>query len=81
VPTLFAASAYKLMKTYKQIGTDDVSMLITGNAVAFIVAIIAIKTFITLITRYGFKPFGYYRIALGIILLVLLSMGKNLNIH
>jgi undecaprenyl-diphosphatase len=80
VPTMFAATAYKLLKNYKYIQQEDVTILIVGNIVAFIVAMLAIKFFITFLTRYGFKIFGYYRIALGIFILSLLAFGYDLKI-
>lgn len=80
VPTMFAASAWKLLQNYKSISADDLDILIFGNIVAFIVAIAAIKTFISLLTRYGFRAFGWYRIAAGIIILALLAFGYDLNI-
>jgi undecaprenyl-diphosphatase len=55
-------------------------LLAIGNAVAFIVAMAAIKFFINFLTKYGFKMFGYYRIALGIALLALLAMGVDLRV-
>jgi len=48
--------------------------------VAFIVALIAIKSFITFLTKHGFKLFGYYRIAIGVIILVLYFVGVDLTI-
>ncbi|HAQ65908.1 MAG TPA: undecaprenyl-diphosphate phosphatase [Bacteroidales bacterium] len=80
VPTMFAASAWKLLQNYKSITTDDIDILIFGNVVAFIVAIAAIKTFINLLTRYGFRAFGWYRIGAGVIIIALLAMGYDLNI-
>jgi undecaprenyl-diphosphatase len=80
VPTMFAASAYKLLQNYKSISTDDIDILIIGNAVAFVVAMIAIKSFITFLTRYGFKYFGYYRIVVGLAILVMLAMGIDLDV-
>lgn len=74
VPTMFAATAYKLLKYFKENGSisqPEINLLIVGNVVAFIVAIIAIKTFISFLNKNGFKVFGYYRIALGLILIVL----------
>ncbi len=75
VPTMLAAGAYKLLKTYDQIQQSDIQLLILGNTVAFIVAIFAIKFFISYLTRYGFRVFGYYRIVVGLILLVLLGFN------
>lgn len=80
VPTMFAASAYKLLKNYHTITSDNVLMLIGGNVIAFIVALIAIKAFITFLTKYGFKVFGWYRIILGSVILILFALGYNLNI-
>ena len=80
VPTMFAASAYKMLKGYKEITTDNLDILLFGNLVAFIVAMFAIKFFISFLTKYGFKVFGWYRIVLGLFLLVLLAMGYELKI-
>lgn len=85
VPTMFAATAYKLLKLLldpeqTQVLIENLGVLILGNVVAFIVAMLAIKFFIGYVTRYGFKAFGIYRIILGIFLLVLLLMGYNLEI-
>lgn len=80
VPTMFAASAYKLLQNYKSISPDDIDILLIGNAVAFIVAMMAIKFFITFLTKYGFKVFGYYRIVVGIIILAMLALGFDLNL-
>ncbi|GAL85082.1 UDP pyrophosphate phosphatase [Sporocytophaga myxococcoides] len=81
VPTMFAASGYKLLKDYKAIDASNLNVLIVGNVVAFIVALLAIKFFIGFVTKYGFKVFGYYRIALGLILLILLALGVDLKIQ
>ncbi len=80
VPTMFAATAYKLLKNYKTIDADNINILLIGNVVAFIVAMIAIKSFIAFLTKYGFKVFGYYRILLGAIILILLALGIPLSI-
>lgn len=80
VPTMFAASGYKLMSNYKAIDMQNIEMLIIGNIVAFIVALIAIKSFITYLTKHGFKVFGYYRIIVGVVILVLIALGFDLTI-
>lgn len=80
VPTIFAASAYKLMKSFHYIKGTDIGFLFIGNVVAFVVGMIAIKFFIGLITRYGLKFFGYYRIAIGVIILLLAATGHKLEI-
>ncbi|HEU4472220.1 MAG TPA: undecaprenyl-diphosphate phosphatase [Flavisolibacter sp.] len=89
VPTMFAATAYSLIlkkwevngaarKGYELILDSQQNMVafITGNVVAFVVALIAIRFFISYLKRYGFKVFGYYRIIAGIILLALIGMGR-----
>lgn len=80
VPTMFAASIYKLYRGYDQIKIEDIEILIVGNGVAFVVGIIAIRFFITFLTRYGFKIFGYYRIVIGLIILMLIFAGVDLTI-
>ncbi|MBA4054290.1 MAG: UDP-diphosphatase, partial [Marivirga sp.] len=83
VPTMFAATLYKMFKFYDaggSFGSNEISLLLIGNIVAFIVAILAIKSFITFLTRHGFKVFGYYRIIIGIIILVLYYLGVGLTI-
>ena len=83
VPTMFAATAYKLLKFYKEgIGfqPDQINYLIVGNIVAFIVAMIAIKSFIGYITKHGFKLFGYYRIVVGLTIILLVMFGVDLKV-
>ncbi len=85
VPTMAAASGYKLVKLVKEPGgfdvlTENLSLLLIGNLVAFVVAMLAIKFFINFLTKYGFKAFGWYRIVLGSIILVLLALGIDLSI-
>ena len=89
VPTMFAATGYSIFlkkwngsgspkKGYELImeSQQNTSAFIIGNVVAFVVALIAIKFFITYLKKYGFKAFGIYRIVLGCILLVLIFAGK-----
>jgi undecaprenyl-diphosphatase len=80
VPTMAAAGGYKLLKTYDTIQQEDIKVLLIGNVVAFVVALLAIKFFISFVTKYGFKIFGYYRIVLGLILLGLLASGYKLDV-
>ncbi|GAB1415683.1 undecaprenyl-diphosphate phosphatase [Paludibacter sp.] len=85
VPTMAAASGYKLLKTFTDpstlsVLTDNIPTLLIGNFVAFIVAMAAIKLFIGILTQYGFKFFGIYRIIVGCIILIFLLTGSNLNI-
>jgi undecaprenyl-diphosphatase len=83
VPTMFGATGYKMFSFYKNgetFGREEVTFLIIGNVVAFIVAIIAIRSFISFLTRHGFKIFGYYRIALGLAILILYYLGVELKV-
>lgn len=80
VPTMFAASAYKLLKNYEAISVDNIDILIFGNVIAFIVALIAIKSFISFLTKHGFKVFGWYRIIVGLTILLLYVFGVDLTI-
>ena len=85
VPTMFAATLFKMLKLFTQpegmeIITNNMGTLIIGNIVAFVVALLAIKFFISFVTKYGFKAFGWYRIILGSVLLILLLTGHNLTI-
>ena len=80
VPTMFAASGYKLTQNYKSITPENLDILIVGNIVAFIVALIAIKTFINYLAKHGFKMFGYYRIIVGLAILIFMALGFDLTI-
>jgi len=80
VPTMLAASGYKLFENYKAINSENIDLLLIGNVVAFIVAMFAIKSFITFLTRHGFKLFGWYRIIVGALILILYFLGVDLSI-
>ncbi|MES2592232.1 MAG: undecaprenyl-diphosphate phosphatase [Bacteroidota bacterium] len=83
VPTMFAATAKKGYDFYKDgivLEVHHVNLLIVGNVVAFIVAMIAIKTFIGFLTKYGFRVFGYYRIIVGLLIIILYISGYQLSI-
>ena len=78
VPTMLAATCYKLLKYYKESGgfsSEEIKQLAIGNVVAFIVALLAIKFFIGFLKKYGFTIWGWYRIIVGIILLLLIWKG------
>lgn len=82
VPTMLAVTVYSIFvkdwdyKGVEQKGFeilmqgDNLMLFLVGNIVAFVVAVIAIKFFIGVLTKYGFKPWGWYRIIVGIVLLV-----------
>jgi undecaprenyl-diphosphatase len=79
VPTMAAASLLDLFDYYESITSENLTILAIGFVTAFIVALIAIKAFVNFLTRHGFKLFGYYRIIVGIILLILIGMRVNLH--
>ncbi|MDZ4715747.1 MAG: undecaprenyl-diphosphate phosphatase [Cytophagales bacterium] len=82
VPTMLAATAYKLLSFYldgNTFGSAEITLLLIGNVVAFVVAMGAIRFFIEFLTRFGFKVFGYYRIAVGLIILVLYYYGAEIS--
>lgn len=81
VPTMFAATGYKMLKYYKDtpFNPNDLNVLLIGNIVAFAVAVVAIKSFVSYVTKHGFRVFGYYRIAAGLIILALYFMGYELK--
>lgn len=79
VPTLGAATAYKLLKIAPHIHSADIKVILMGNVISFVVGAITIKTFVHYLSRYGFKIFGYYRILIGIVLLVLIASGVQLK--
>jgi undecaprenyl-diphosphatase len=74
VPTMFGATAKKCYDYYKDgfvLTHEQINLLVIGNIVAFVVALLAIKSFIEFLSKKGFKLFGYYRIVAGIILLII----------
>lgn len=70
VPTMFAATGYDLLKTPVHFTGHEVLLLSIGLVIAFISAWIAVKIFLKIVERYGFKHFGYYRIIIGILFLL-----------
>ncbi len=83
VPTMLAATGYKLLKFYmsgNSFGQQELLLLAIGNIVAFIVAMAAIRYFINYLTRHGFALFGYYRIIAGTVLLVLYYLGAQMQV-
>jgi undecaprenyl-diphosphatase len=73
VPTLAGATVYKLFKARNELTMDDMGLIGIGSLVSFVVAVVVVKAFVSVVTRYGFGPFAYYRIAAGISALVWLS--------
>jgi len=82
VPTMAAATGYKLLKGRELImeHPENLKLLLIGNVVAFVVAMLAIKFFIDSLKKYGFKVWGYYRILVGIAILIAIAMGYKLTV-
>ena len=73
VPTMFAATGYDLYKTTIAFSGHEIILLGIGLVVAFITALIAVKVFVKIVQNYGFKYFGFYRIVIGILFLLLIK--------
>ena len=73
VPTMFAATGYDLYKTSIAFTGHEIFLLGLGLIIAFITAWIAVKVFVRIVQNYGFKYFGYYRIIIGILFLLLVK--------
>lgn len=83
IPMMLGASVVKLYKFFQEghtFSSEEINLLIVGNVIGFVVAIIAIKSFISLLTKYGFKAFGWYRIVVGLVIIGLLLSGHSLQI-
>lgn len=84
VPTMLGATLLKAYKLYKdggmEIFRDNATTLILGNIIAFLVAMVAIRFFINYLTKYGFKLFGYYRIVVGAVILLLMALNVPLSV-
>lgn len=73
VPTMFGAAVKKTYDYYQEgftLNSEQINFLIIGNVIGFLVAILAIKTFINYLSKHGFNIFGYYRIGIGIVILL-----------
>jgi undecaprenyl-diphosphatase len=85
VPTMFAATAKSLYDYTKDGGIaltgHELILLAVGNVIAFVVAFLAIRSFIRYLTQHGFKVFGYYRIAVGLLILALWATGWFSNVE
>ena len=85
VPTMLAATVKSFYDVYKEspqlLNGDNLDILMIGNVVSFIVAFLAIRFFINYLSKYGFKLFGYYRLILGALILILHFSGYKLFIQ
>ena len=80
IPTMMAAASKDLWESRDAITADNVRLLLFGGAIAFVVALVAVKAFIAFLTRHGFAWFGYYRIAIGVAFL-LFALTTGLQLH
>lgn len=91
MPTMAAAAVKDLYDYYKEAHAQghhfsdlfsayEIKLLLLGNAVAFVVALVAIRGFVGFVSRYGFRAFGIYRIIVGGILLLLLALNISLQL-
>jgi undecaprenyl-diphosphatase len=83
VPTMLAATGKKLydfLKEGNSFSPEEIKILAIGNLVAFVVALLAIKTFIGFLNKNGFRIFGWYRIVVGLAIIILLAVGYELKV-
>lgn len=83
VPTMAGATLLDLLEMFKEgtnwATTTNIKLLLLGCIIAFLVAIFAMKWFVAFLAKYGFKAFGWYRIIVGLVILVLLATGHSLT--
>jgi len=91
MPTMAAAAAKDIYDYYKEahsqgvdlchlFSSQGIKLLVLGNVVAFVVALLAIRLFVGFVAKYGFRAFGIYRILVGGLLLLMLGLGLNLEL-
>ena len=83
VPTMLGATLKKSMdyfQKHNEITAEQINLLLVGNIVAFIVAALVIKAFIGFLNKHGFRMFGWYRIVVGSVILVLIASGLELQV-
>ncbi len=82
VPTMAGATLLDLIDMFSEGTTwatgNNIILLIVGCVIAFVVAMLAMKWFVGFLTKYGFKAFGWYRIVVGVVILLLLATGHSL---
>ena len=81
VPTMFAATAKDLYDNKDLLSNTNLGLILLGCVVAFVVALLAIRSFISYLTKHGFVIFGYYRIIVGALILLLLALGHELQMQ
>ena len=81
VPTMAAATGYKLLQTIKADpsvfhNTENIKALAIGNIIAFVVAFFTMKFFVDFVKKYGFKFFGWYRIIIALVFLLMIKQNQ-----
>ena len=74
IPTMLAAAAYSLLKARNELSFDGMAMIAVGFITAFVVALVTVRAVLAVIGRIGFTPFGWYRIVLGGVMLLVLTL-------
>jgi undecaprenyl-diphosphatase len=75
IPTMLAATAYSLYKEWTVLSWDGLGLIAVGTVAAFVCALLVVRLVLALIARIGWAPFGWYRIVLGVVMLVVLYRG------
>jgi undecaprenyl-diphosphatase len=78
IPVMLAATGYDLYKNWGLLSSDDLPIFIVGFLMAFIAALLAVRTLLRYVANHDFKPFAYYRIVFGIIVLLLIYLRPSL---
>ena len=76
IPTMFAASGYKLLHSWKELSAGDLPLFSIGFVVAFASALVAVRVFIRYVGTHDFRPFAWYRIVFGAVVLVVFSLAS-----
>jgi undecaprenyl-diphosphatase len=76
IPTMLAATAFSLFKARAELDFSAMGLIATGFVTAFVVALLVVRWLLAAISRIGFTPFGWYRIALGLLILAWLALRQ-----
>lgn len=80
VPTLTGATVLELYKVWPTITSDQIGILALGNVISFIVGGLTINLFLRIVSRFGLRHFGYYRILAGGLVLTLVYLGHDIQV-
>lgn len=83
LPTMAGATFKKTLDYFGQhpaLSGDQINLIVLGNVIAFVVAILVMKAFVGFLNRHGFRVFGWYRIIVGSAILAVLASGTELRI-